>query len=407
MRPTSLPLSSMAKILLVDDSAIEFAILRRILGDATLWELEWARSGLEGLERLRRDPSTVDLVILDLVMPGMDGFQVLEAMGADPLLSHLPVIVLTSSSDRSDQVRALTSGAEEYLLKPLEPDIARVRVRSVLELARHRFDLERLARERAAQLAHSDRLVSLGQLAAGMAHEINNPLAWISGSLQTLERFAPVLREELSRIPGWTPSDRLQRLLDEFPAIAEDMKGGVRRVSRIVDGLKTYSRSGSGSRARVDLAEVVHDAQVLCGHMLKGIDVDLQVPPEPVRVVVVAQEIEQVVVNLLANAAYAVGEASHPEGDPARIAICVCGREGRACLSVRDNGPGIPEAILSRLGTPFLTTKPPGKGTGLGLSISQGIARAHGGELRAMPCDSGAFFLLELPLAPAPNEDSA
>jgi len=397
--------STTARILLIDDSAIEFAILRRIVAAGTLWELEWARSGEAGLERLRQDPSTIDLVVLDLVMPGMDGFQVLDAIGSDPLLAQIPVIVLTASAERSDQVRALTSGAEEYLMKPLEPDIARVRMRSVLELARHRSGLEELAKERAAQLAHSDRLVSLGQLAAGMAHEINNPLTWISGSLQTLERFGPVLREELSRIPGWSPSDRLRRILEEFPAIAEDMKGGVRRVSRIVDGLKSYSRSGSGARQRIDLADVVHGAQVLCAHLLKGIDVDFEGKPEPVQVLAAEQEIVQVVINLLTNAAYAVGEAHRPGGEGGRIRFGICHGDGQAFLSVRDNGPGIPEAIVARLGTPFLTTKPPGKGTGLGLSISQGIARAHGGDLRAMPCDEGAFFLLELPLAPPSTED--
>jgi two-component system NtrC family sensor kinase len=399
MKRPLLPSSWVARILLVDDSAIEFAVVRRILGNGTHWQLEWARTAEDALARLRAEPDLFDLVMLDLNMPGMDGFQMLEVMGNDASLVQLPVIVLTASSERGDQVRALTSGADEYLLKPLVPEIARVRVRSVLELSRHRRDLERIVQDRVVQMAHSDRLSSMGQLAAGMAHEINNPLTWISGNLQTLERIAPILREELERIPGWSPSARLGRILQEFPTIAEEMRGGVRRVARIVDGLKSFSRSGTGERSRVDLHAIVQSTRVLCDHFLKGIELDIQGPEGEVFVEVEAPEIEQVLVNLLTNAAYAVRKAERGSEGPAPwIGVGICHGEGRAFLSVRDNGTGIPPEVLSRLGSPFFTTKPTGEGTGLGISISQGIARSHGGELRPIPCEGGAFFLLDLPL---------
>ena len=405
MKRPLLPSSWVARILLVDDSAIQFAVVRRILGNGTHWQLEWARSGEDALERLRAAPQEFDLVMLDLNMPGMSGFQVLEEMGQEPSLVHLPVIVLTASSNRGDEVRALSSGADEFLLKPLVPEIARIRVRSVLDLARHRKDLERLVQDRVAQTAHSDRLISLGQLAAGMAHEINNPLTWISGNLQTLERIAVLLQEELEQIPSWTPSTKLSRILQEFPTIAEEMRGGVHRVARIVDGLKSFSRTGTGVRERKDLHAIVQSTLILCDHFLKGIDLDIQGPSGEVFVQVESHELEQVLVNLLTNAAYAVRQVERgPEGDAPSIGIGICHSEGRAFLSVRDNGIGIPPEVLSRLGSPFFTTKPRGEGTGLGMSISQGIAKAHGGELRPIPCDEGAFFLLDLPLDNSPQE---
>ena len=405
MKRPLLPSSWVARILLVDDSAIQFAVVRRILGSGTHWQLEWSRSGEEALKRLRAAPQEFDLVMLDLNMPGMGGFQVLEEMGSSPDLVHLPVIVLTASSERDDQVRALSSGADEYLQKPLIPEIARIRVRSVLELSRHRRDLERLVQDRIAQTAHSDRLISLGQLAAGMAHEINNPLTWISGNLQTLERIAVLLQEELERIPGWTPSTKLGRILQEFPTIADEMRGGVHRVARIVDGLKSFSRSGTGDRERMDLHAIVQSALVLCDHFLKGIDLEVQGPSGEVFVQVESHELEQVLVNLLTNAAYAVRQVERGPGSaPPSIGIGICHSEGRAFLSVRDNGIGIPPDVLSRLGSPFFTTKPRGEGTGLGMSISQGIAKAHGGELRPIPCEEGAFFLLDLPLDSNPQE---
>lgn len=399
MKRPLLPSSWVARILLVDDSAIEFAVVRRILGNGTHWQLEWSRSGEDALARLRSSPQEFDLVMLDLNMPGMDGFQVLESMGKDPELVHLPVIVLTASSERGDQVKALTAGADEYLMKPLVPEIARIRVRSVLELSRHRRDLERVVQDRVAQMAHSDRLTSLGQLAAGMAHEINNPLTWISGNLQTLERSAAILQEELQQIPGWTPSPRLGSVLREFPNVAEEMRGGVRRVARIVDGLKSFSRSGTGNRERADLHAIVQSTLVLCEHFLKGIELEIQGTSGDVFVQVEIHEVEQVLVNLLTNAAYAVRQVDRSaDGSAPSIGIGVCHGEGRAFLSVRDNGTGIPPEVLARLGSPFFTTKPRGEGTGLGLSISQGIAKAHGGELRSIPCEEGAFFLLDLPL---------
>ena len=402
MKRAILPGSWVARILLVDDSAIQFAATRRILGNGTHWQLEWARSGEEGLARMRAAPQEFDLVMLDLNMPGIGGVQVLEEMGKNPDLIHLPVIVLTASSDRGDEVRALSSGADEFLLKPLVPEIARIRVRSVLELSRHRRDLERLVQDRLAQMAHSDRLISMGQLAAGMAHEINNPLTWISGNLQTLERSADLLQEELEQLPGWMPSSRLEHILKEFPTIAEEMRGGVRRVARIVDGLKSFSRSGSGVRARADLHCIVENALVLCDHFLRGIKLEIEGPSGEVFVMVEAHEIEQVLINLLTNAAYAVRQVERPPGGSVpSIGIGICHGDGRAFLSVRDNGTGIPPEVLPRLGSPFFTTKPRGEGTGLGMSISQGIAQAHGGELRPIPCEDGAFFLLDLPLEPS------
>ncbi|MCB9496085.1 MAG: response regulator [Fibrobacteria bacterium] len=403
MRFAHLPTSLPAKILLIDDSAIEFAVLRRVLAKGTGWTVEWASSGEAGLQRLRAMPDQWDLVLLDLLMPGMDGIEVMTNMSSDRDLAQLPVIVLTASDDDADQVRALEAGADDYLRKPVVPEIARARVRSVLEMARHRNDLEGLARERAAQLAHADRLVSLGTLAAGMAHEINNPLTFLSGNLQMLEKFSPVLREELQSLPGWNPSRRVREVLDEFPSIAGEMRSGIQRIQKIVSSLKSFSRSGGGRRDPVDLSEVVRNSLVLCAHHLKGLVIQGDGLSYGVLVAGDAQELEQIVVNLLVNAADAIREGSRDEDVQHRIVIATWCQGARSCLSIQDDGPGIPPEVLDRLGTPFFTTKGPGKGTGLGLSISQGIARAHGGELRPQACDEGALFLLDLPRLPEPK----
>lgn len=408
MRLSVLPESFAARILLIDDSKIEYVLLEHALSLGTGWTLEWAESGQMGLDKLRAATPPFDLVLLDLVMPGLSGFDVLERMAADPVLGKIPVIVLTASSHRADQVRVLRAGADDFLVKPLEPEVARVRVRSLLESSRQQHGLEDLVEERAAQLAHADRLVSMGTLAAGMAHEINNPLTWLSGSLQTLERFAPVLLEELSQVPGWTLSPRLRNILDDFPAIAAEMQAGVQRISRIVAGLKSFSRSGGGRRSVIDLAQVVRNAMLLTEHHLKRLTVEVQVASGGVFANGISQEIEQVVINLLTNAVDAVGDRQdRPEGSPGRIGIAVWREGARACISVLDDGPGVPDSVRARLGDTFFTTKPPGKGTGLGISISRNIARSHGGELRLVPSERGAHFVLDLPAVDPPPKESS
>lgn len=408
MRISVLPESFAARILLIDDSKIEFVLLEHALSMGTGWSLEWAGSGEAGLEKLASAVSPYDLVLLDLVMPGLSGFDVLERMAADPLLGKVPVIVLTASSDRADQVRVLRAGADDFLTKPLEPEVARVRVRSLLEASRQQHGLEDLVEERAAQLAHADRLVSMGTLAAGMAHEINNPLTWLSGSLQTLERFGPALGDELAQIPDWKPSPRLSAILEDLPTIASEMQSGVQRIARIVGGLKSFSRSGGGQRSVIDLAQVVRNAMLLTEHHLKRLSVDVQVVPGSVHASGIAQELEQVVINMLTNAVDAVGEAdSRPPGQSGRITISVWREGARGCISVADDGPGVPDSVRARMGDAFFTTKPAGKGTGLGISISRNIARSHGGELRLVPSDRGALFVLDLPAADPPAKELA
>lgn len=386
-----------ARILLVDDNEIESLILERIVSSVPGWSLTWVPSGEEALRRLRSGLERWDLVLLDLIMPGMTGHEVLREIGADTALAKLPVIVLSASSDTKDHLRALKEGADEYLSKPLVPDIARARIRAVLEITRHRNDLESLAQQRAMQLAHADRLLSLGTLAAGMAHEINNPLTWISGNLQTIEKAGERLVEELGSIPGWTPSPRLGAILDELPSILTDMRGGVQRVAHIVSGLKSFSRSGGGLWKVVDLSETLRTAMLLTEHQLKKHSLQIVEPSEPVMVLADPQQIEQILVNLIANAADALEQSSLSRSEEGVVAISIWKESRRARLSVSDNGSGVPEAIRARIGMPFFTTKPPGKGTGLGLSISQSIASAHGGELRLADSERGAVFVLDLP----------
>jgi len=387
-----------AEILLVDDSPLDHALIRGILRRNAGWKVFYAGSGEEGLLRLHAEPDRWDLLLLDLVMPGMGGFDLLERIASDSRFANLPVVIMTSSESSADRIRALELGADEFLLKPIQAEVARLRIQALLEMRQVDKDLQGLAENRAAQLAHTDRLVALGTLAAGMAHEINNPLTFLSGNLQNLEDLVPVLSADLANVPGWSPPRRLQTLLDSLPRMLVDMRGGVERVAAIVGRLRTFARSGNGRRQVVDAAMLVADARVICGHRLRGIDVVEEESGSIVEVKVEASEIVQVLVNLLSNAADALAEWRTDSVQPC-IAIHHGSEGGVLKISVHDNGPGLPQNVLDRLGTLFFTTKPPGKGTGLGISISQAIVAAHGGKFEFSNHPSGgAEFRISLPI---------
>jgi len=232
-----------------------------------------------------------------------------------------------------------------------------------------------------AQLTRADRLSALGTLAAGVAHEINNPLTFLSLGVDALERVLQSTRE-----PERSP--RLDELLHEI-------RHGTRRVAAIVRELNVYSRFDEDAREPIDLREVLAAAERLVAHQLRGrvqLSMNLGDPP---RVFGNAGRLEQVFVNLLMNAVQAL-----PEGAPDNRIDVVARRAeaGHAIVEVRDNGPGIPSEIVGRVFDPFFTTKAPGIGTGLGLSICHRIVTQLGGEI-TIENNAGTIVRVTLPSA--------
>jgi len=238
----------------------------------------------------------------------------------------------------------------------------------------------RVERER----AEVDRLVLVGQLAAGVAHEVNNPLAFVKSNLNFLER-------ELRTEGG--PVDVV-----ELRDVVAETQDGVMRIQQIVMDLRRFSREiDEGEEGRAE--DAIHEAKRLASVRLRGLgDLSLEIDPGLPRVRLGQRHLVQVLLNLLVNAADAVEDA-----EPARrAAIAVRARqvEGGVRLEVEDNGPGIPEEVLKRLFEPFFTTKPPGKGTGLGLALCREYVSRVDGSLHAenRP-EGGARFVLWLPAA--------
>ena len=222
---------------------------------------------------------------------------------------------------------------------------------------------------------HRDRLAMLGQLAAGVAHELSNPLAYVSANLGYLAE----------KLGGGPPSG------DELRELLEETRDGVRRMIGLVQDLRSAGRRPRGDGGLVDLDALARRAAVLVGAQFKHrVEFRLE-PGAPPPVAAEGERLLQILLNLLINA----GQAMDRRG----TAVVRTRAEGPwSLLEVEDDGPGVPEALAERIFEPFFTTKPDGEGTGLGLAISLQIARSYGGELAVSRAPGGgARFTLRLP----------
>ncbi|MBM7116242.1 sensor histidine kinase [Archangium primigenium] len=254
------------------------------------------------------------------------------------------------------------------------------RLRALERLA----ESERLRGEAERARAEVERLVLVGQLAAGVAHEVNNPLAYVKANLSYLQR-------ETRGGGGTLGREELQEMLDET-------QQGVLRIQQIVEDLRGFSRAGTSPEERGGLPEALSEATRLAAMRLHGGEVVLELPSGLPMVRLGQRHMVQVLLNLLINAGDAV-ESARPVRRP-RIQVRVRREEGGVRVQVEDNGPGIPEAVLPHLFEPFFTTKPPGKGTGLGLALCREYVARVGGTLQAENHPGGARFVLLLPEAP-------
>ncbi len=369
------------------------------------------RDGAEAWTALRK-PDAPRMAILDWEMPGLTGPEICRRLQRRPGLHFVYTVLLTGKLAASDMLEGLDAGAYAYVGKPIAPEellgclkVGRrvLRYESVLarkneQLKRLATKMEALAMDRAQQLIHAERMATLGTMSAGIAHEINNSTSVISGNVQTLQRFWPLVE---SKLAGEGPADedddaRVQFVLEEVPKILSAMRKGVGRVAKIVQGLKDYSRSGfKHARALCSVNEAIQESLDLCENAKKLTSrVVLDLDPELPKTVADMQQLEQVFVNLIVNACDAMGERTES------VLEITTRRKGDSMTIVfEDNGPGIPEELLEKIWDPFFTTKGVGKGTGLGLSISQGLIEDHGGRFRVENrAAGGACFTITLPI---------
>ncbi len=274
------------------------------------------------------------------------------------------------------------------------------------ELETNHRDLERAFAdvERAQhQVLQSEKLASIGQLAAGVTHELNNPIGFVHSNLGTLERYATSIGTLLDAYEARLGPDdaelsalrrelKIDFLRQDLPALVKESREGTERVRKIVADLKVFSHPGGSGPAYSDLLEGLDSTLNIVGNELKYKANVVRDFGELPRIRCLSDQLNQVFLNILVNA----GQAMESFGE---IVVTTRAEPEHVLISIRDNGPGIPPEILERVFDPFVTTKEAGKGTGLGLSISYDIVRKHCGELhvKSEP-GQGAEFTIRLPI---------
>jgi signal transduction histidine kinase len=351
------------KILVVeDDDDLRETVVSLLEGQG--YRPVGAANGLRALELLRKDPPPA-LILLDLMMPEMDGWQFRIEQKKDPSLAVIPVLVL--SADDSAQAAAID--ASRYIPKPVDFDRLLAGIRDTIRESQSK------------RHALAERMVSLGALAAGVAHEVNNPLAYVLGNVDYMMERATLM---------FNPS-----ALDEARGLLGEIHHGVERIRAVMKQISAFSTLDEQPPTRTDLHEVLEGALRMVHnqirHRARLVREYGSVPP----ILAVPGRLGQVFTNLLMNASQAIGEGK-PEDNQVRIRTY--SRGGQAVIEVSDTGTGISPDVLGRIFEPFFTTREPGTGTGLGLSICYGIVRMHGGQITVTSqVGKGSTFKVELP----------
>ncbi|MFN0057515.1 MAG: response regulator [Planctomycetota bacterium] len=358
------------RILIADDLEDTRYVIRKSLTKIG-YQVSEAQDGREVLELARAQQP--DLLILDIMMPDIDGLSALREIRSDPRLRSAYVIMLTGKSSLKEKIEGLELGADDYVTKPFMLSELKARVLAGIRLKA----VHRSLCETQEIVVRREKLATIGALAAGVAHEFNNIMGSISGYAQ-LARSNAKFTERL------------------ITAVLEQSD----RAQKITSSLITYASSSAEGRGSIAIGRSVEAASCLLSKELRQKCVDLQVKLTASLPPVHGHEgqLQQVLIHLLLNALQAVGKDGRIE-----VRGSVQGRTLR--LEVDDNGPGIPEQHRHRIFDPFFTTKGPlgqseQPGTGLGLTFSQNIIHAHQGTLTLVESQlGGACLRIELPLA--------
>jgi signal transduction histidine kinase len=390
-------------VLLVDDDPVSRRLMQGLLSK---WghTVATAADGAEGWRLF--GAGDFPIVISDWIMPEVDGVELIRRIRGCVRPSYVYTILVTARSQRADLIAGLDAGADEFVSKPLDVEELRVRVRAaerILRLERTLAEQNQALRQTQAALVQSAKLAGLVQLAAGLAHEINNPIAYIGNNLAVLQRdvLAALAVLDGYRAGHAETAARLEQdmdlpfVRDALPRLFETTLAGLRRVRDIVGNLRDFARLDEADFQEADLNAAVRSTLEILGPEFTARQVRLQthlgeLPP----VLCHPAKINQVFLNVVLNAV----QACVPGGT---VEVRTAARPEGVEVAIRDDGSGIAPEHVPRLFEPFFTTRPVGQGKGLGLAVSFGIIRDHGGSIDVESAPGkGSVFRIRLPLRP-------
>ncbi len=359
------------RILVADDEPDMLRFLHHQL--SRFYTVDPVSNGREAVEHALSNPP--DLILLDMMMPELDGIQACQTLRQQKSTKNLPIVLLTARADEETKISALSVGANDFLTKPFSTTELEVRVHNLIQ--NHVLQLQlsdqntllqstiEQLKETEVQLVQAEKLASLGRLSAGIIHEINNPLNFAASNLYSLRRSADQTPESIR------------------PTVVEcldDMEAALNRVRDIVSNLRSFTHAGGGAIETINLQETLETALRFLSHELREEIQLVNRIPDNLNVQADRNRFLQVLINLLQNAVDAIKQNPNPT-QPGTIWLDAFPQENDVLLTVTDNGPGIDPDIQDKIFDPFFTTKEVGKGLGLGLSISYRIIQQLKGQL--------------------------
>lgn len=361
-----------------------------------------------------------DLVLTDVKMPGMDGIELLGRIRAlDP---DVPVILMTAYADLNMAVNAVKMGAFDFIIKPFDPECLLASVDKGVKyrnLCRLETEYNRQLEEAVAgktkelqelqgQLILADKMASIGLLSAGIAHEINNPVAFIASNLGSMSKYVGRLtafiawqtdmvtsccgQDILEKHEEYKRANKTDRIVKDMHAMIEESLEGVERIKKIVTSLKSFSRKDENVLVQANLNDLVEGTLTIVWNEIKYVATLNKELGDIPTIRCYPSQLNQVIMNLLVNAAHAI------EKGPGTITVRTLADDDAVYLEVGDSGCGISPENMERIFTPFFTTKEAGQGTGLGLSICYDIVARHNGDIDVKSeVGKGTVFTVSLP----------
>ncbi|MCW5314581.1 response regulator [Nostoc sp. KVJ3] len=412
-----------AKLLFVDDEPDIQELIRQKFRKQLRqgqYQFIFALNGIEALEKIS-EHTDLDLVITDMNMPGMDGLTLLSKL--KELNPTFKTIVISAGGMENIQ-KAMNAGAFDFLVKPINLQDLELTIKKTLEFVYQNQTNKQKLQQAEEQLIQSEKMSALGLLVASVAHEINNPVGYISINLKYAAEYVTNILQLLNlyqkefpypgeKIEKKIHEIELEYLIEDLPKIFASMQHGTECIRDLSSSLRMFARSDTQTKIAFNLHEGIDNTLLILKHRLKAnehrpmIEVIRDYGELPL-VECYPGQLNQVLMNLLSNAIDALEESNHNlsfseiQMNPNRISISTHLSEDQnwALIHIQDNGVGIPSEAMEKIFEHLFTSKPVGQGTGLGLSISrQIIVEKHGGKLWCKS-DPGKVteFVIELPI---------